>query len=90
MILIKVTISEFNKSKAKFLNTNDFFKEKINTFIITVPTPVNNKNKPDLNNLLSACNFVSKKIQKNNLVIIESTIAPETTEKNLFKTDFKN
>ncbi len=77
----EVTLREFNKSRVKFLSTNDFFKEKINTFIITVPTPVNNKNKPDLKNLLSACNFVSKKIQKNNLVIIESTIAPETTEK---------
>ncbi len=77
----EVTVSEFNKSKAKFMDNNDFLEEKINVFIITVPTPVDNNNKPDLRNLLSACNFVSKNIQEDNLVIVESTIAPETTEK---------
>ena len=42
--------------------------------------PVNAKKKPDIRNLISACKLISNKIKKNNLIIIESTIAPGTTE----------
>ena len=66
--------------KVKFLEKeNEIFKD-INTFIVTVPTPVDIKKKPDIKNLISACHLISKKVKKNDLVIIESTVAPGTTE----------
>ena len=37
----------------------------IDTFIITVPTPVDNNNKPNISSLLKACKFVGKMIKKN-------------------------
>jgi|MDSV01.1.fsa_nt_gb UDP-N-acetyl-D-galactosamine dehydrogenase len=51
-----------------------------NFFIVTVPTPVDRYNVPDLNNLVSACNLISKVIQKNSVVIFESTVYPGCTE----------
>ena len=51
-----------------------------NFFIVCVPTPVNKKKIPDLNQLMGACNIVSKVISKNDYVIFESTVYPGTTE----------
>ena len=76
----EVSKNEILKSKIKFFDKEKELNHKIDVFIITVPTPVNAKKKPDIRNLISACKFVSKIINKNNLIIIESTIAPGTTE----------
>ena len=76
----EVSKNEILKSKIKFLFDEKELNSKIDIFIITVPTPVNSKKKPDIRNLISACKLISKKIKKNNLIIIESTIAPGTTE----------
>ena len=48
-------------------------------YIITVPTPVDKNNKPDLRKILSATKTVTKYISKNNLIIYESTIYPGCT-----------
>lgn len=51
-----------------------------NIFIIAVPTPVDGHNKPLLDHLTDATITVGKLIDKNALVIYESTVAPGTTE----------
>lgn len=51
------------------------------TIIVCVPTPVTENRKPDLSLLERACISVSKHLKKGQLVIIESTIYPETIEK---------
>ena len=50
-----------------------------NIFIITVPTPVDKNNLPDLRNLLSASKTVARFL-KDDIVIYESTVYPGTTE----------
>ena len=71
--------SYFKNSNIKF--TNKYLECKSsNVFIITVPTPVNNKNEPDLENLEKASKVVSKIIKKGDIVIIESTVYPGVTE----------
>ena len=57
---------------------------KADTVIVCVPTPLNSKNQPDLSYLLSAINSLSKLVKEETLIIIESTIAPETTRKIVF------
>jgi len=52
-----------------------------NFFIVTVPTPVNNNNSPDLKLVKKACNIVGKYIKKNSIFILESTVFPGCTEK---------
>ncbi len=49
-------------------------------FIITVPTPINKINKPDLNPLKEACKLVGKYLTKDSTVILESTVYPGLTE----------
>ncbi|KZX11173.1 nucleotide sugar dehydrogenase [Methanobrevibacter filiformis] len=56
--------------------------QESDVFIITVPTPVNNKNYScDLSYVESACKSIIQYIKKGNIVIIESTIAPMSTNK---------
>lgn len=51
-------------------------------FVIAVPTPVNHGDKsPNLKALVSACESLVPFVRPGNLVIIESTVPPLTTEK---------
>jgi UDP-N-acetyl-D-galactosamine dehydrogenase len=51
-----------------------------NFFIITVPTPVDDENKPDLRPLISATETVSTFLKKGDVVVYESTVYPGCTE----------
>ena len=51
-----------------------------NYYIVTVPTPVDKNNKPDLTPLYKASETVGKVICKGNIVIYESTVYPGVTE----------
>jgi UDP-N-acetyl-D-galactosamine dehydrogenase len=51
-----------------------------NYYIITVPTPVDKNNKPDLTALIKASETVGKVIKKGDIVIYESTVYPGATE----------
>ena len=58
-------------------NYQDMRKSAI--YIVCVPTPLNKDKKPDLSYLLDAVDKIAEIIQKGDLVIIESTVAPGTT-----------
>ena len=45
-------------------------------YIITVPTPVNENNKPDLSCLLSATRLVGEVMKTGTCVVYESTVYP--------------
>ena len=51
-----------------------------NIFIITVPTPVDKFNEPDMKYLELASKDVGSKLKNNNIVIYESTVYPGATE----------
>ena len=51
-----------------------------NTYIVTVPTPVDKNNKPDLTPLVKASETVGKVLKKGDIVIYESTVYPGATE----------
>lgn len=51
-----------------------------NTFMVTVPTPVDKHNRPDLTPLIKASETIGKVIKKNDVVIYESTVYPGATE----------
>lgn len=51
-----------------------------NFYVVAVPTPVDNNNRPDLRPLLSASESVGKVISKGNIVVYESTVYPGVTE----------
>ena len=51
-----------------------------NFYIVTVPTPVDENNRPDLRPLWGASEIVGKVISKNDIVVYESTVYPGVTE----------
>lgn len=51
-----------------------------NIYIVTVPTPVDRYNKPDLTPLYKASETVGKVLKANDIVIFESTVYPGVTE----------
>ena len=69
------------KSLQNTLLTNNILDlNKCNIYIVTVPTPVNSKNIPNLNPLKKACLDISKFLKLNDIVIFESTVFPGLTE----------
>lgn len=54
--------------------------ENCNIYIVTVPTPVDKDNRPDLSPLLEASKMIGSILKTNDLVIYESTVYPGCTE----------
>ena len=88
-------IKELKKGvdRTKELNPNEFSKLKklkysfdikdtadCNCYIITVPTPTDIQNNPDLSALLKASTLVGSVLSKDDIVIYESTVYPGATE----------
>ncbi len=69
------------KDKKNLIFTNSISDlNKCNFYIVTLPTPINNKNKPDLSIIKRATKNLSKYINKNDIVVYESTVYPGVTE----------
>ncbi len=71
---------EIKDGKELVLSENIEDLRKCNCYIITVPTPVDNYNQPDLSNLLSASKLVGGILSPGDIVIYESTVYPGATE----------
>ena len=54
--------------------------KKANIYIVTVPTPVDNANQPDLKFLETATETVSRYLSKGDIIVFESTVYPGATE----------
>lgn len=70
--LAKATYLEFS------CNENELKDCRI--FIITVPTPIDSVNRPDLSAIISASETVGKLLKEGDIVIYESTVFPGCTE----------
>ena len=65
----------FSSKKLEYTtNINDI--KNCNIYIITVPTPINSKNQPDLTPLINSSDSVGKVLKKGDIVIYESTVYP--------------
>lgn len=79
-ILQSVLKSENNDNIGLFCSCNLEDIDDCNYYIITVPTPVDKNNRPDLTPLYKASETVGKVIDKGDIVIYESTVYPGATE----------
>ena len=76
--------NEFKSQDLKLLNYSKYTCDpkslrESNFFIITVPTPLIKKTKPDLSYLKNAFIEISKHIKKDDIIIVESTVYPGVT-----------
>ena len=76
----EVTKKNLKNAKRLVFTSNNNSLTDCNIFVITVPTPINKSNLPDLSNIIEATKLVGKKITKKSIVIYESTTYPGCTE----------
>ena len=67
------------KSKVKFtFDENELVNASFH--IVTVPTPIDEYNKPDFKYIITASEIIRKIIKKDHIVVYESTVYPGATE----------
>jgi UDP-N-acetyl-D-galactosamine dehydrogenase len=71
---------EFKRSRKVEFTYNYKALNECSVYIVTVPTPIDNKNIPDLSYLVSASELVGKLLKKKDIVVYESTVYPGATE----------
>ncbi|MDQ0067561.1 nucleotide sugar dehydrogenase [Chryseobacterium lathyri] len=89
-ITLEAEITKLNEGLKKYKESNgdigytatDQLSDiaQANVFIVTVPTPIDKYNAPDLNPLISASKMLGAIIKKGDIVIYESTVFPGCTE----------
>ncbi|SUX48406.1 nucleotide sugar dehydrogenase [Chryseobacterium indoltheticum] len=78
--LKEVLVDNSNGEKGLYVtNVLDEIRD-CNYFIVTVPTPVDKNNRPDLTPLYKASETVGKVLKKGDIIIYESTVYPGATE----------
>ena len=76
----ELSTKDFEKSKKLIFISDEKKLSDCNIFFVTVPTPVDKKNLPDLRNLKSATKTVALNLNKGDIVVYESTVYPGLTE----------
>ncbi|VXB50467.1 putative UDP-glucose/GDP-mannose dehydrogenase [Flavobacterium sp. 9AF] len=79
-VLKQVLVQKNTNEKGLFCSNNLDDIKNCNYFIVTVPTPVDKHNRPDLTPLYKASETVGKVLKKGDIVIYESTVYPGVTE----------
>ncbi len=78
--LNEVLITSNNQPKGLFCSSVIEDIKDCNYYIVTVPTPVDKNNRPDLTPLYKSSETVGKVLKKGDIVIYESTVYPGVTE----------
>jgi UDP-N-acetyl-D-galactosamine dehydrogenase len=79
-ILKSVLVDHLSDSKGLFCSNNLADLKSCNIYIVTVPTPVDKNNRPDLTPLYKASETIGNVLKKGDIVIYESTVYPGVTE----------
>ena len=77
---LEVSTEELQKSKFLKFSADLAELQDSNFFIVTVPTPVDQANRPDLTPLRKASESLGKVLKKGDIVVYESTVYPGATE----------
>lgn len=76
----ELSSEELKASRCLVFSTEVNDLKRANTFIITVPTPIDSNHQPDLLPLQEASKLIGQVIKKDDVVIYESTVYPGATE----------
>lgn len=79
-VLKQVILTENNNKTGLFCSAAIEDIATCNYYIVTVPTPVDKNNRPDLTPLYKSSETVGKVLKKGDIVIYESTVYPGVTE----------
>ena len=81
-VSLKAVLSDkvSDKGSGLFVTTDSTALSICNVFIVTVPTPTDKHNRPDLTPLYKASETVGRALKKGDVVVYESTVYPGVTE----------
>ena len=79
-LLKSVLKKDTNSEIGLFCSTDIEDLNSCEIYIVTVPTPVDKNNRPDLSHLYNSSETVGKLLKKGDIVIYESTVYPGATE----------
>ena len=77
--LTKQQVLESIDNGMDFVSSIDDAKD-CNIYIVTVPTPIDESNEPDLTPIIKSTESIAKVLKKDDIVIYESTVYPGVTE----------
>lgn len=79
---LELTTEELHKAIENGIHFSTHLEDlcQCTIFIVTVPTPIDTSNRPDLTPLIKASETVGKVLKKEDIVIYESTVYPGVTE----------
>jgi len=77
---LEASAEEFGAAKHLSFSSDPEDLRQCGVFIVTVPTPIDKANRPDLTPLLRASETVGKAISQGAVIIFESTVYPGCTE----------
>lgn len=77
---LEVSTEELAEAPHLQFSANPDDLAKANTYIVTVPTPIDEYKRPDLTPLVKASETIGKALKKGDIVIYESTVYPGATE----------
>ncbi|MGN6397840.1 MAG: nucleotide sugar dehydrogenase [Mucilaginibacter sp.] len=78
--LLEVITTDCSSSKGLYCTYDIEQLKPCSIYIVTVPTPVDKNNRPDLSPLINASLSIGKILKKGDIVIYESTVYPGVTE----------
>ena len=76
----EVEIANLKKANNIIFTSDADTLQDCNFYIVTVPTPINKNNRPDLGPLINASNLIATVLKKGDVVVYESTVYPGATE----------
>lgn len=79
-LLKQVLVNNSNESRGLYCSSTIEDIKDCTIYIVTVPTPVDKNNRPDLTPLYKSSETVGKVLKKGDIVIYESTVYPGVTE----------
>jgi UDP-N-acetyl-D-galactosamine dehydrogenase len=77
---LEISNSELVAAEALSFSCSEKDLKSCNTFIVTVPTPIDKFKRPNLTPLLKASAMLGRVIKKDDVIIYESTVYPGATE----------
>ncbi|WDF62910.1 nucleotide sugar dehydrogenase [Flavobacterium sp. KACC 22763] len=79
-VLQSVLVDKTDEKEGLYCTTSRADIAECNYYIVTVPTPVDKNNRPDLTPLYKSSETVGKVLKRGDIVIYESTVYPGVTE----------
>ena len=77
---LEVSKAELTEATRLSFSSNIEDLKDSNVYIVTVPTPIDSHNQPDLTPLIKASKMLGKVIKSGDIIIYESTVYPGATE----------